>query len=304
MTRGILIAGNESSLSSAIASETANRVEHFAVALIPNRFPAAADAQLLLTQAGPASQSALTSQAATTQAGGAQVGATQASATQAGGAQSAEAAQSVGASQPAGAVQPKATPQTGAASRAGLASQPAQIRLHWNPGSPVSARTLILAAENRLERIDDAILVCAPPSLRKYPTALTSTEVEIMVNDHIKGWFFLVKELSAVFKVKKAGTLALVLCEFGAKRNFLADTTESGPDLVGTTVIAAFKAFTQSLLDYADAEPFQVMGFTAPDVSDMSAFAAFIFKTIEEGNKRNNGKLHRFGKTGFNLFGR
>jgi hypothetical protein len=250
-------------------------VEHFAVALIPNRFPAAADAQLMLTQAGSATGT-----------------------TQVGGAQQAEAAQSAGAPQPASAIQSKPAPQST------LAKQPAQIRLHWNPGSPVSARTLILAAENRLERIDDAILVCAPPSLRKYPTALTSTEVEIMVNDHIKGWFFLVKELSAVFKVKKAGTLALVLSEFGAKRNFLADTGESGPDLVGTTVISAFRAFTQSLLDCAASEPFQVMGFTAPDVSDTSAFAAFIFKTIEEGNKRNNGKLHHFGKTGFNLFGR
>jgi hypothetical protein len=263
MTRGILIAGNESSLSTAIASETANRVEHFAVAFIPNRFPTAADTQLSLTQSGLAAQPALATQSAGTAA-----------------------------------AQPVAATQTV------LAAQPAQIPLHWNPGSPVSARTLILAAENRLERIDDAILVCSPPSLRKHPTALTSTEVDIMVNDHIKGWFFLVKELSAIFKVKKAGTLALVLSEFGAKRNFLADTAESGPDLVGTTVIAAFRAFTQSLLDCAADEPFQVMGFTAPDASDTSAFAAFIFKTIEEGNKRNNGKLHRFGKTGFNIFGR
>jgi hypothetical protein len=240
MTRGILIAGNESSLSSAIAVETANRVEHFAVAFIPNRFPAA-DTQLLLTQSGLAT--------------------------------------------------PVETPVA-----------QAQIPLRWNPGSPVSARALILATENRRERIDDASLVCSPPSLRKHPTALTSTEVEIMMNDHIKGWFFLVKELAAIFKAKKAGTLALVLAEQNVKRSFLADS--AGPDLVGSTVLAAFRAFTQSLLDCADDEPFQVMGFTAPEASDTSAVAAFIFKTIEEGNKRNNGKLHRFGKTGFNFFGR
>jgi hypothetical protein len=272
MTRGILIAGNESSLSTAIAAETANRVEHFAVALITNRFPAAADTQLSLPQPGNTAQAA-----------------------------GAMPTESAGA--PFAPLAPFAPP-TSAAQTKHAPSLPTQIPLHWNPGSPVSARTLILAAENRLERIDDAILVCAPPSLRKHPTALTSTEVEIMVNDHIKGWFFLVKELSAVFKVKKAGSLALVLSEFGAKRGFLAENAENGPDLVGATVISAFRAFTQSLLDCAADEPFQVMGFTAPDVSDNAAFAAFIFKTIEEGNKRNNGKLHRFGKSGFNLFGR
>ena len=37
--------------------------------------------------------------------------------------------------------------------------------LEWNPGSPISARTLILSAENRLGRLNEAILICDPPAV-------------------------------------------------------------------------------------------------------------------------------------------
>ncbi|MDR1324684.1 MAG: hypothetical protein LBK00_01445 [Treponema sp.] len=234
MTRGILIAGNGSALSSAVAAEAGKRVEHFATAFIPNRLqPVTGDARMITQPVGNA-----------------------------------------------------------------------QISLNWNPGSPVSARTLLLAIENRLERIDDAILVCAPPSVYKSPSELAAADVEILVNDHIKGWFFLVKELVSVFKAKKAGNLAFVLSEFDAKHGLLFDTKESRPDFVGLTIAASFRAFSQAMLDSAIGESFQIIGFSGPETCDEVAFAAFIFKSIEEGNKRNTGKLLRFGKRGLNLFNR
>jgi hypothetical protein len=221
MTRGILIAGNESALTAAIEAEAAKRVEHFASALIPNRLTALVDN--------------------------------------------------------------KNPPMD------------ARLVLSWNPGSPVSARTLILAAENRLEHINEAILVCAPPAVHKHPGDLISTDIEIMVNDHIKGWFFLVKELAVAFKARKAGTLALVLSDM--------ESGNGTPDLLGASAAASFWAFTQGLLASAAAEPFQIMGFsTANGSTDDAGFAGFIFKLLEEGGKRNNGKWHKFGKLGF--FGR
>lgn len=232
MTRGILIAGNGSALSSAVAAEAGKRVEHFVAAFIPNRLQSVTgDARKIVQQAGNA-----------------------------------------------------------------------QISLNWNPGSPVSARTLLLATENRLERIDDAILICAPPSVYKSPSELAATDVEVLVNDHIKGWFFLVKELVSVFKAKKAGNLAFVLSEFDAKHGLLFDAKENRPDFVGLTIAASFRAFSQAMLDSAIGESFQIIGFSGPETCDEAAFAAFIFKSIEEGNKRNTGKLLRFGKRGLNLF--
>ncbi|GHV74487.1 hypothetical protein AGMMS49940_17890 [Spirochaetia bacterium] len=218
MTRGILIAGNESTLSAAIAAEAGKRAEHFCAALIP--YP--------LERRQPAP--------------------------------------------PAG---------------------PGLVPLAWNPGSPVSARTLTLAAENQLGQITEAILVCTPPTVRKNAADLNPANIEIIVNNCIKGWFFLVKELAAVFKARKTGTLALVL----------SDTSGGGgrddPDLIGPSVSASFHAFAQGLMASSQNEPYDVYGVAVPTGDDTNA-GAFVFKIIEEGGsgalvRRNAGKWHKFG---------
>jgi hypothetical protein len=223
MTRGILIAGNDSSLAAAIAAEAARRVEHFAFALIPNRI--------------------------------------------------------------------SETP------REKSPPLPPAVPLSWNPGSPISARTLIVAAENRLERIDEAILVCSPPPVRRQAGELIAAEIEIMVNDHIKGWFFLVKEVTALFRSRRGGTLALVLSDI-----LPGNGKDESPDLLGPSAAASFRAFIQGLLAASLRDPYQTLAFTSSETGTETAFAAFIFKILEENNKRNNGKWHKFGR--MNLFGR
>jgi hypothetical protein len=223
MTRGILIAGNDSPLTAAIAAEAARRVKHFASALIPNRISET----------------------------------------------------------------PREKPPP----------LPPAVPLNWNPGSPISARTLIVAAENRLERIDEAILVCSPPPVRRQAGELIATEIEIMVNDHIKGWFFLVKEVTALFRSRKKGTLALVLSDI-----LPGNGKDESPDLLRPSAAASFRAFIQGLLAASLRDPYQTLAFTSPETGTETAFAAFIFKILEENNKRNNGKWHKFGR--MNLFGR
>ncbi|MDR0623091.1 MAG: hypothetical protein LBG10_01515 [Treponema sp.] len=224
MTRGILIAGNESSLTAAIEAEAAKRVERFALALIPNRLFGAAP--------GAVSE----------------------------------------------------------ASRSAPPPEEARIPLQWNPGSPVSARTLVLAAENRLEHIDEALLICSPPSVRRAAADLLPADIEIIVHDHIKGWFFLVKELASIFRARRAGSLALVFSEMGSGGR------DETADLLGPAALASFRAFAQSLLASAFHEPYLTMGFSASEAGTETAFAAFVFKLLEEGNTRNNGKWHKFSK--------
>jgi len=217
-----LIAGNESALSRAMEAETAKRVEHFAVALIPNRFTPS-----VLPRAAPAAA--------------------------------------------------------------------ARIPLDWNPGSPISARTLVLAAENRLERIDEAILICSPPSVRCSAAELPLADVEILINDHIKGWFFLIKELAAVFESRRRGTLALVYSDIGS-----GGGKDDAADLLGPSSLASFRALTRGLLSAAPETPYVTMGFSGSDAGDEAGFASFVFKCLDDGNKRYNGKLHKHGK--FSLF--
>jgi hypothetical protein len=233
MTRGILIAGNESSLTTAIEAEISKRVERFALALIPPRLSGSAGVTV------------------------------------------------------------ETVPE---ASHAAIPSGEARIPLQWNPGSPISARTLVLAAENRLEHIDEALLICTPPSVRRAAADLLPADIEVMVNDHIKGWFFLVKELASIFRARRSGSLALVFSEIGSGGR---DETE---DLLGPAALASFRTFTRSLLSSAFHEPYLTMGFSSSEAGTETAFAAFVFKILDEGNKRNNGKWHKFGK--LNLFGR
>ena len=220
MTRGIFIAGNESTLSRAIEAEALNRAEQYAAALIPNRLSGALKN---ITQ-----------------------------------------------------------------------ENENRLFLNWNPSSPISARTVVLAAENRLERIDEAILVCSPPSIRSNAAELPLSDVEVMVNDHIKGWFFLVKELAAVFTNRKRGILALVYNNTGsAGKDDLAD-------ILGPSSLAAFRAMSLGLLSAAHSEHYITTGFSNSDAGNESAFASFMFKKIDEITNHSSGKLYKFGR--FNFF--
>jgi NAD(P)-dependent dehydrogenase (short-subunit alcohol dehydrogenase family) len=234
MTRGLLIAGNESTLSTAIVAEAGRRFELFCAALVPNRLPYPLEGRS--SAAGPAAKRGV----------------------------------------------PAGGPGRG------------PILLDWNPGSPVSTRALVLAAENRLGRIDEAVLVCVPPAVRKNAEDLNSANIEIIVNDHIKGWFFLAKELAAVFKARGAGSLALAL----------SDTAGGGDrddtDLIGPPVSASFRSFGQALMDSSRNEQYDVFGFAVPGggfsggADGGDSVGAFVFKALEDG-RRNRGKWHKFG---------
>jgi hypothetical protein len=177
-----------------------------------------------------------------------------------------------------------------------------RLSLDWNPSSPISARTLTLAAENRLEQIDEAILVCSPPSIRGCAAELPLSDVEIMINDHIKGWFFLVKEMAAVFKNRKRGTLSLVYPDI--KMN---NGKEDAADILGPSSLASFSALVKGLLSAAHNEPYITLGFSCSGAGNEAAFAKYLFKKIDTASSRSSGKfykysafLHTFGKLKFN----
>jgi len=225
MTRGILIAGNDSSLFAATAAEALKRVESFASVHIPNRF---------LLPDGRA------------------------------------------------AISPAIETAAGA------------IPLSWNPASPISARTLVLAAENQLKQINNAIVVCSPPAVFKNAEILVPEEIEILVNDHIKGWFYLIRELLLYFRRRGTGSLSLVAPEIIPSGNKNAPA-----DLVGPSASASFRAFAQSVLASQASEPFQVMGFTITEAGNEGDFAAWFFKMIDESAGKNSGRWHKYSKLKF-----
>jgi hypothetical protein len=170
-----------------------------------------------------------------------------------------------------------------------------RVTLDWNPSSPISARTMMLAAENRLDRIDEAILICSPPSIRTSAAQLPLADVEIMVNDHIKGWFFLIKELATLFKGRGNGTMALVYSDVS-----LHSVKDDTADLLGPSALASFRALTEELLAAAHNDPYLTMGFSYSEAGTEEAFTTFLYKHLDESNRKSNGKLHKYGK--FTIF--
>jgi NAD(P)-dependent dehydrogenase (short-subunit alcohol dehydrogenase family) len=234
MTRGIFIAGNESSLFGAIAAETAKRVESYAAAVIPNRFSVRDSARDGVRDGG---------------------------------------------------LPPRAELPAGA------------ISLSWNPASPISARTVLLAAENRLGKINDCILVCSPPAVYRSPDALSPEEIEILIDDHVKGWFFLIRELVIYFRRAGSGTLSFAAPEIKGGKNIHSDLS----DLLGPSAASCFANYAGAVLASSANEPFQVMGFSGPETSEKSQFASWLFKMIDEGLKRNAGRWNKFSKSLFKL---
>ncbi|MCL2380508.1 MAG: hypothetical protein FWC64_02810 [Treponema sp.] len=223
MTRGILIAGNQSPLFSAASAEALKRVEHFASAHIPNRFPL-----------------------------------------------------------PDGGVPPEARAAKGA------------FPLSWNPASPISARTLVVAAENRLRQISDAIVICSPPAVFKTAETLTPEDIDVLVNDHIKGWFFLIRELSLYFRRRGAGSLSLIAPEIALDGGAGAGNKSAPADIAGPSAAASFRAFAQGVLASQSGGPFQTFGFTAAETGSEGDFAAWFFKIIDEGAGKNSGRWHKY----------
>jgi hypothetical protein len=187
-----------------------------------------------------------------------------------------------------------------------------QIPLGWNPGSPISARSLVLGAVNRLGRIDDAILVCSPPAIRKRPAEMSPNDIEVLVNDHIKGWFFLTRELALYFRnsaasapgerqggakeegPREGGVMALVIPGISPGGKYDA------ADLAGPASAAAFKGLAQSILIAGAGEPYRTFGFSSGEAGGDEEFAAYIFKIIDEGNRRDSGRWFKFGR--LNIF--
>ena len=237
MSRGILIAGNESALIKAVEIEAKKRVEHCTFVSFPNRFSSKDEKPGSGSRREPVQDAS-----------------------------------------------------------AGVFDDPpetAGLKPEWSPGSPISAHTLVLAAENRLGRVSEAILVCDPPQVSRTTAVPGFADIEVLTNDYIKSWFFLTKELTAYFRAKGEGTLALVCPDKSGKDK------EDETDLPGSTALAVFRSLTRSLLASATNEPYITMGFTGNETGDDTGFASFIFKNIDENNRRNNGKLLKFGKVGF-----
>jgi hypothetical protein len=160
----------------------------------------------------------------------------------------------------------------------------------WNPGSPVSARNLVLAAENRIGTLGGAIVVCSAPDEAE-TRDFSPAGIDMIVNNHIKSYMFLSRELIKYFQQQKKGAFALVLLE----------TPPQG--LMTASVFGAFRNFSDSLLERSNTEHIKMASFLCDEKPppSMNEFAAYILKTLTENKKIDRSRfkfakfMHGFG---------
>ena len=160
---------------------------------------------------------------------------------------------------------------------------PAQLK--WNPCSPISARSLVLAAENRIGPVGTGIIVCAAAGSTEMRD-FSPTGIEFVVNNHIKSYMFLAHELTRSFRARRNGTLAFALLE------------EQSPGILAAPVFSAFKSFSNSMLAQSNADYQSTLAFSYEEknIPQINEYAAFILKMLMENKKPDRSGWFKFTK--------
>ncbi|MEJ5188314.1 hypothetical protein [Treponema sp. J25] len=171
------------------------------------------------------------------------------------------------------------------------------VSIPWKGASSVSAQAVLLSARNILGEIDEALVVCTPWGIRRGLKEVRVAEIDHHIDGYLKSWFYLGRELTRYFSARERGTLALVLAD--------GTSSEEGGndiDMFKPLVAEAFRIMADKLLASSASEPFRVLAFQNNEAGNEEAFAAYVMKVIDENNRRDAGRWHRYGK-GF-FFGR
>ncbi|MCX7949229.1 MAG: hypothetical protein N2509_03850 [Treponemataceae bacterium] len=171
------------------------------------------------------------------------------------------------------------------------------VSVPWKGASSVSAQAVLLSARNILGEIDEALVVCAPWGIRRGLKEVRVADIDHHIDGYLKSWFYLGRELTRYFSARERGTLALVLAD--------GTSSEEGGndiDMFKPLVAEAFRIMADKLLASSASEPFRVLAFQNNEAGNEEAFASYVMKTIDENNRRDAGRWHRYGK-GF-FFGR
>lgn len=165
--------------------------------------------------------------------------------------------------------------------------------LPWNRRSPISAKTFVLSGANSFERIDEALLVYAPGEGSRVIHETPLAEIEETIDENLKGFFFLLKELFSLFEKQKSGTVSLVFYDRGVEMLPPLEAASAG----------AFRAIVPALQYNYQNEGFMIRGFHSA-VDQPKEFAQYILGFAERTEKTAGRWIKYSGKAGFFSFGR
>jgi hypothetical protein len=164
----------------------------------------------------------------------------------------------------------------------------------WNPRSPLSARTVVTETLNNIETIDEAIVAFFADTGKKEFHDMSFADMEKAVDDSIKSYFFLVKEIFAALQRQKTGALCFAHHDGGVE-------VLPPPQAAAS---AAFRSFASSLFAQYQNEPFTLYGYYSSS-SETRAFARFLSELAGKRTEKTAKRWIKFsGKPGFFPFAR
>ena len=163
----------------------------------------------------------------------------------------------------------------------------------WNLRSPLSARAVVMDAFNTLGSVDEARIVVSADTGRREFNEMSSADLEMAVDEGIKSFFFLTKEIFSAFRRQKRGVLSFALHDGGV---------EVLPP-AAAAACASFRAFASSLFAQYQNEAFRLYGYHSSS-ADTQAFARFLCADTGRTEKSSRRWIRFPGKSGIFSFGR
>ena len=161
----------------------------------------------------------------------------------------------------------------------------------WNLRSPLSARSIVMDAFNTLGSVDEALVVFSADTGKKEFHEMSFADMEKALDESIKSFFFLGKEIFSAFQRQKRGALSFALHDGGVE-------VLPPPQ---AAACAAFRAFASSLFAQYQNEAFGLYGYYSSE-AQTRAFARFLSTSEGRTEKAARRWLRFSGKPGLFSF--
>jgi hypothetical protein len=176
-------------------------------------------------------------------------------------------------------------------------AQPAPLVVEWNKASPVSARAAIIETENRLTKIDEAVLFFDTPMFAsRYPT-FSAANSSRALDDMIAGYLHITRELLERVPKRGRGSFVFLLKETAAD----SPSALSQAGILAQTGAAAFRAFSERIAyAYAQENSVRVFLFLAAAQQGDGEIARWLFSYLDESNRdqSSSGTKQKWVKCG------
>ena len=155
--------------------------------------------------------------------------------------------------------------------------------LNWTSRSPLSAGTIVRSLTNQFSNMEHVYIIYSPGVENRAFHELPSSAIETIIDDQVKGYTFLLKELFALTRKKKNIFLHCIVYTGGSEILAPQDAAALG----------YVRSLISSLFTFYQNEEILINGFESSS-PDHEAFASFIQRQIFEVRNKINRKWFRF----------